>query len=161
MHYVLRKMVNSKKTTVFLFLFALMNVGFLSFAYQTKSEADVQTIPWYRTEVLSRGVRSVIVPGTRMADINGYPRDRKPDVGCYEYRAETCNEDLQQRIFPNIGITDPNENFGGDLNWDGVVNYDDYWILGSWWVNFDESLDPNTILPYPHEDNEPPVIWGI
>jgi len=114
-------------------------------------------IEWYKANMSSRGVRHVNVPGTHRGDIRGYPVDRKPDVGAYEYSSPTCNEDLQRRIFPYIGNTDPDQNWPGDMNWDGLVDYDDYWILGSWWVNYDEDLDPNTILPYPA--NIPPIIF--
>lgn len=120
--------------------------------------AQVETRPLYKADVPTRGVRRVLVPGTHMGDIRGYPVDRKPDIGAYEYSAPTCNEDITQRIISNMNDPNPETNFGGDLNWDGVVDYEDYWILASWWVNYDTNLDPNTIIPYPMVENKPPLI---
>ena len=90
---------------------------------------------WYQKDMTTKGVRSVLVPGTHRGDIRGYPVDRNPDAGAYEYSSPTCNEDLQRRILPYINETNPDLNWPGDMDWDGLVDYEDYWILGSWWVN--------------------------
>jgi len=147
-----------------LLFFTLMSLTLILFC-DCRSKPKVmnailfKTIPvadWYYIEISLKGTRHVEIPGTYRGDFRGYPVDRQPDIGAYEYSSPTCNEDLQRRIFPYIDNTDPDENFHGDMNWDGLVNYQDYWILGSWWVNYDEDLDPNTILPYPF--NAPPLI---
>ena len=150
------KFILSKK--VRLIFFTIMLIVFVVLIIEANSDNSVPPIEWYKTEVNLRGTRSVNIPGTQIGDINGYPRDRRPDAGCHEYHADNCNQDLQERIFPYINNIDPNENFPGDMNWDGIVDFDDYWILGSWWVNFDPDLDPNIIIPYPQSGNKPPLI---
>ena len=172
---------SSKKVSVVIFFVMVFNVCVIilsidedsvsvkgdTVAYKLSSDPNnssnvtkLRFVPkWYKPGTYPGAIMGV-VPGTQMCDIEGYPRDRKPDIGAYEYHPDTCNEDLQYRIFPYIGDTDPNTNFRGDLNWDGIVNEYDYWMLGSWWIN-EKGTDPNTITPYPLiiiENNTPPVI---
>ena len=78
-------------------------------------------------------------------DIRGYPRDRCPDAGCYEFNYDTCAEDMTKKVFPYIDVADPNNNYWGDFNSDRVVDANDYETLADWWA----TQGPVLILPYP------------
>lgn len=173
----MRKMINnvlmSKKTTYILLSIIFINI-FLSFCsakFRDLSKPDLKMLSQVPTAVVSQvpitpdtnsmGLSIPIgikISGVYSSDIRGYPRDRQPDAGCFEFNYETVNEDIEKKIIPYISVSDPSKNFPGDFNWDGVVDYTDYMILKSWWIAAYPDINESTIIPYPSEQNIPPII---